>query len=106
MGVADHADVPSFGVIPGAIQVPPDGAPIVLLADAQTTGGYPVVAVAIAADMPRLAQLRPEAEVRFAEVTIATAVDALRRQGAALERGATLLHESAAWDDAWQGAGG
>jgi antagonist of KipI len=104
--VDERSDLPSFGVIPGAIQVPPDGAPIVLLADAQTTGGYPVVAVAIAADMPRLAQLRPGAEVRFAEVTIATAVDALRRQGAALERGATLLHESAAWDDAWQGAGG
>jgi len=102
----DHADLPSFGVISGSIQVPPDGAPIVLLADAQTTGGYPVVAVAIAADMPRLAQLRPGAEVRFAEVTIATAMDALRSQGAALERGATLLHESAAWDDAWQGAGG
>jgi antagonist of KipI len=104
--VHDRVDLPSFGVIPGSIQVPPDGTPIVLLADAQTTGGYPVVALAIAADMPRLAQLRPGAEVRFAEVTIATATDALRRQQAALERGATLLHESAAWDDAWQGAGG
>jgi allophanate hydrolase subunit 2 len=93
-------------VIPGCVQVPPDGVPIVLLADAQSTGGYPVVAVAIAADMPRLAQLRPGAEVRFAEVTIATATDALRRQQAALDRGATILHESAAWDDVWQGAGG
>ena len=93
-------------MIPGCVQVPPDGVPIALLADAQTTGGYPVVAVAIAADMPRLAQLRPGAEVRFAEVTATAAMDALRRQGAALERGATLLHESAAWDDAWQGAGG
>jgi antagonist of KipI len=104
--LAERVDLPSFGVIPGSIQVPPDGAPIVLLADAQTTGGYPVVAVAIAADMPRLAHLRPGAEVRFAEVTTATATDALRRQQAALERGATLIHESAAWDDAWQGAGG
>jgi 5-oxoprolinase (ATP-hydrolysing) subunit C len=104
--LADRADLPSFGVIPGSIQVPPDGAPIALLADAQTTGGYPVVAVAIAADMPHLAQLRPGAQVRFAEVPIATATYALRRQQAALERGATLLHESAAWDDAWQGAGG
>lgn len=102
----DRADLPSFGVIPGAVQVPPDGAPIVLLADAQTTGGYPVVAVAIAADMVHLAQLRPGAEVRFAEVTIAAATDALRRQRAALERGARLLHESAVWDDAWHGAGG
>jgi biotin-dependent carboxylase-like uncharacterized protein len=103
--IGDAAAHPSFGVIPGSIQLPPDGAPILLLADAQTTGGYPVAAVAIAADLPRLAQLRPGAEVRFAEVTRATAIEALRRQGAALERGATLLHESAAWDDAWQGAG-
>ena len=102
----DRPDLPSFGVIPGAIQVPPDGAPIVLLADAQTTGGYPVAAVAIAADMPRLAQLRPGAEVRFAEVTTAAATEALRRQEATLARGATLLRESATWDDAWQGAGG
>jgi antagonist of KipI len=102
----DRSDLPSFGVIPGTIQVPPDGAPVILLVDAQTTGGYPVVAVAIAADMPRLAQLRPGAEVRFAEVTIAAASEALRRQQASLARGTVLLHESAAWDDAWQGAGG
>ena len=104
--VDDRADLPSFGVMPGSIQVPPDGAPIVLLADAQTTGGYPVVAVAIAADVPRLGQLRPGAEIRFAETTIASATEALRRQRAALDLGARLLHESAAWDDAWQGAGG
>ena len=96
----------SFGVIPGAIQVPPDGAPIVLLADAQTIGGYPVAAVAIAADLPRLAQLRPGADVRFEAVSIVSAADALRRQHAALVRGAALLRESAALDDAWQGAGG
>jgi biotin-dependent carboxylase-like uncharacterized protein len=102
----DPADLPSFGLIPGSIQVPPDGVPIVLLADAQTTGGYPVMAVAIAADMPRLCQLRPGTEVHFAETTIAAATDALRRQQAALDRGARLLRESAAWDDAWHGAGG
>ena len=102
----DGADLPSFGLIPGSIQVPPDGAPILLLADAQTTGGYPVIAVAIAADMRRLGQLRPGAEVRFAETTIAVATDALRGQQAALDRGARLLRESAAWDDAWRGAGG
>jgi biotin-dependent carboxylase-like uncharacterized protein len=101
-----QAAVLSFGVVPGVIQVPPDGAPIVLLADAQTTGGYPVPAVAIAADVPRLAQLRPGAEIRFEEVPIASATEAIRRQRAALEHGAALLHESAAWDDAWRGAGG
>jgi antagonist of KipI len=97
--------LPSFAVVPGAIQVPPDGKPIILLADAQTTGGYPVIAVAIAADMPRLGQLRPGAEVRFEEVPIARATEILRQQAAAFERRARLLRESAGWDDAWQGAG-
>jgi antagonist of KipI len=98
--------LPSFGVLPGAIQVPPDGVPIVLLADAQTTGGYPVVGVAIAADMPRLAQLRAGAEVRFEVVSIASATAALRQQAATFERRARLLREATGWDDAWQGAGG
>jgi biotin-dependent carboxylase-like uncharacterized protein len=109
-GEAIHLDenvgLPSFGVVPGCIQVPPDGVPIVLLADAQTTGGYPVAAVTIAADLPRLAQLRPGAVVRFAEVSIEAATEALRRQHADLARGAAILRESAAWDEAWQGAGG
>ena len=98
--------LPSFGVVPGAVQLPPDGIPIVLLADAQTTGGYPVIAVAIAADMARLAQLRPGAEFRFEEVSIESATEALRRQAAAFERGGRILREAAGWDDAWQGAGG
>jgi biotin-dependent carboxylase-like uncharacterized protein len=98
--------VPSFGVIPGAVQLPPDGMPIVLLADAQTTGGYPVIAVAIAADLARLAQLRPGAELRFEEVSIESATEALRGQAAAFERGVRILREAAGWDDAWQGAGG
>jgi biotin-dependent carboxylase-like uncharacterized protein len=106
IGRAEPRDVLSFGVVPGVIQVPPDGSPIVLLADAQPTGGYPVAAVAIAADIPRLAQLRPGAEIRFEEVTIAAATEAIRRQQTALARGAALLHESAAWDEAWRGAGG
>jgi biotin-dependent carboxylase-like uncharacterized protein len=104
--VGTDAALPSFGVVPGAIQVPSDGAPIVLLADAQTTGGYPVPAVAIAADMVRLAQLRPGGEIRFTEVTTEVATAAIRGQEAALKRGAAFLRESAAWYDAWQGAGG
>jgi biotin-dependent carboxylase-like uncharacterized protein len=98
--------LPSFGVVPGGVQLPADGMPIVLLADAQTTGGYPIIAVAIAADMQRLAQLRPGAEFRFEEVSIALATEALRGQAAAFERRERVLREVAAWDDAWQGAGG
>ncbi|HBK56420.1 MAG TPA: hypothetical protein DDZ76_09090 [Xanthomonadales bacterium] len=46
-------------VAPGTVQLPPDGRPIILLADAQTIGGYPRIGHIIAADLPRLAQLRP-----------------------------------------------
>jgi biotin-dependent carboxylase-like uncharacterized protein len=59
----------------GAVQLPADGQPIVLLADHQTVGGYPVVAVTISADLPRLGQLGPGDDVRF----VLVAPDAARR---------------------------
>lgn len=55
----------SAPVAPGTVQLPPDGRPIVLLADAQTVGGYPRVGHVVAADLGRLAQLCPGAIVRF-----------------------------------------
>jgi biotin-dependent carboxylase-like uncharacterized protein len=61
----EQTDLPSQGVLPGAVQVPPDGRPIILGWDGPVTGGYPVIAGVIAADMPRLAQLRPGDAVRF-----------------------------------------
>jgi biotin-dependent carboxylase-like uncharacterized protein len=68
------------GIPLGAIQVPQDGQPIILFVDQQTTGGYPKIANVIAADMHRVGQLRPRDEVRFADVSIAEAVEALRAQ--------------------------
>jgi len=53
------AELPSEPVVPGAIQVPPDGRPVVLGPDAPTTGGYPVVAVVLDADLDRLAHVVP-----------------------------------------------
>jgi antagonist of KipI len=47
------------------VQLPPDGQPIVLLAEAQTIGGYPRIGHVVSADLPRLAQLRPGDSVRF-----------------------------------------
>ncbi|MDP1894800.1 MAG: biotin-dependent carboxyltransferase family protein [Hydrogenophaga sp.] len=70
---AAAADIVSDGVAPGAIQVPANGQPIVLLADGQTVGGYPKIATVISADLPRLAHLRPGAHVRFESVTLDTA---------------------------------
>jgi allophanate hydrolase subunit 2 len=53
-------------MVPGSVQVPPDGQPIVTLADGPTTGGYPKIATVLSADLPRLAQLVPgQARVRF-----------------------------------------
>ena len=62
----------------GAIQVPPDGTPIVALADRPVTGGYRVPAVVIGADIGRLARLHTSAEVRFASVSMDEARIALR----------------------------
>jgi len=58
-------ELPSHAVLPGMVQVPPDGQPIVLMADAQATGGYPRLAVLIEADLPRLAQCGPGQRLRF-----------------------------------------
>lgn len=63
----------SSGVAPGTVQVPPGGDPIVLMADAQTIGGYPRLAHVISVDFSRLAQLRPGDRVRFEPVTLAVA---------------------------------
>jgi allophanate hydrolase subunit 2 len=70
----------SLGVVPGAIQLPPDGAPIVLLADAQTTGGYPLLGAVIGADLPVLAQTLPGDQVRFSTISLAAAEQAWRDQ--------------------------
>ena len=81
----------SSPVAPGTVQLPPDGRPIVLLADAQTHGGYPRIAHVIRADLPQLAQLRPGDVVRFAPCTPAEAQAAWRAQQHALARLALML---------------
>ncbi|WP_374113572.1 5-oxoprolinase/urea amidolyase family protein [Microbacterium sp. zg.B48] len=58
-------ELPSEGMVPGALQVPPSGRPTILLADGPVTGGYPVLAVATDAALDLLAQARPGARVRF-----------------------------------------
>jgi len=61
--------LPSEGVYRGGIQVPPSGEPVLFLADHPVTGGYPVVAVVVDADVDRAAQVRPGQKVRFRWVT-------------------------------------
>ncbi|WP_219462697.1 biotin-dependent carboxyltransferase family protein [Nonomuraea rhizosphaerae] len=62
---AREGELPSEGMVTGAVQVPPSGQPIVFLADHPPTGGYPVIGVVRAADLPVAAQLRPGDKVRF-----------------------------------------
>jgi biotin-dependent carboxylase-like uncharacterized protein len=61
------------GVSLGAVQVTPSGQPIILFVEQQTTGGYPKIANIIAADLHRIGQLRPRAEIRFQRTSLAVA---------------------------------
>ncbi|MBI3145031.1 MAG: biotin-dependent carboxyltransferase family protein [Pseudogulbenkiania sp.] len=79
-------DLLSHGVLPGVVQVPPGGQPIVLMADAQTTGGYPRIATVIEADLWKLAQARPGAELHFVPCTLGDARRALQQHRYQLNR--------------------
>jgi antagonist of KipI len=74
----------------GTVQVPPDGNPIILMADRQTTGGYPKIAQVAAVDLPRLAQTRPLESLKFELVTLAEAQRAYLDR----ERELALIRES------------
>ena len=71
-------NIVSDGIVPGSIQVPGSGQPIVLLVDAQTTGGYPKIATVISTDLPLIGRRRPGSSVTFARVTQEEA-EAIRR---------------------------
>lgn len=80
----------SYGMVPGAVQIPPSGDPIVLLCDHATMGGYPVVATVISADLGVIAQRRPGDPVQFEVVEPDQAIEArnaLDRQLASAPRG-------------------
>jgi allophanate hydrolase subunit 2 len=66
----------SSGVIPGTIQVPPSGQPIILMGDAQTTGGYPRIGVVVRADLWKLAQAPLNGRLRLQQVDSAQALAA------------------------------
>ncbi|MBS0458271.1 MAG: biotin-dependent carboxyltransferase family protein [Proteobacteria bacterium] len=89
--LADPRQHLSEPVVPGTIQLPPDGQPIVLLADAQTVGGYARIGHAIAADLPRLAQRRTGQRVRFILVDAAHAARADAAQRARLGKAALAI---------------
>lgn len=84
----------SSGVLPGDVQVPADGLPIVLASDCQTIGGYPRIASVIRADQWQLAHLPPLTSVYFQPVTHAVARAALERQTRYLTRLAQAVEYS------------
>lgn len=89
----DRPEEISSPVAPGTVQLPPDGQPIVLLADAQTVGGYPRLGHVAAADLPRLAQLRPGDSLRFQACDMQTATRLACAARARVARIALLLDQ-------------
>jgi biotin-dependent carboxylase-like uncharacterized protein len=77
-------DIVSDGVAMGAIQVPGNGLPIILMADRQSTGGYPKIAAVIGPDLGRLAQAQGGTRIAFSKVSVAEAVAARRAEAEAL----------------------
>jgi biotin-dependent carboxylase-like uncharacterized protein len=90
--VPGGGEVPSMGLPLGAVQVPPDGRPIVMLADRPVTGGYPVPACVVRADVGRVAQLLPGDRIRFTVVS----ADEARAAWAAAARELELIEPVAA----------
>jgi len=82
---AREGEILTSGVVAGAVQIPSGGAPIVLLAEHQATGGYPVIATVISADLGLVAQRLPGERLRFTRVDRDLAVAALRDARAVLE---------------------
>lgn len=76
----------SHGILPGTVQLPPSGAPIVQMRDANTVGGYPKLGVVIAPDLRLLAQTRLGGRVRFVQVSRKEALEALRERKKLVDR--------------------
>lgn len=100
LALRSSLSIPSEPIIRGSIQVAGDGVPTVLLADHQTTGGYPKIATVISSDLDRVAQLRAGDSVRFEPVTARAAIDTVRAHAGQVDRyleqiskpGRTLTH--------------
>ena len=83
---ADDVDLISEAVVPGTVQVPPSGQPILLLGDCQTIGGYPKIAQVITVDLGMAAQVRAGDRVRFLEVSFGDAHQLFLQRERSLER--------------------
>ncbi len=75
-----NGNIISDAIAFGAVQVPGEGHPIVMMADRQTTGGYTKIANVISVDLPTLAQMRPEQTVHFQQISLAKAHELIARR--------------------------
>jgi 5-oxoprolinase (ATP-hydrolysing) subunit C len=91
------SEILSHPVVPGSIQVPGDGHPLVLLVDGPTIGGYPVAGVVSRAELPRLGQLRPGERLQLAPQDVDEARSAWRAQQRLLSTVADTLRADAVW---------
>ncbi|WP_426408458.1 biotin-dependent carboxyltransferase family protein [Bradyrhizobium ganzhouense] len=76
----------SHGIVPGVIQIPPNGQPIIQMRDAQTSGGYPKIATVIRADLWRVGQARLGSKLRFEQTAYSDALAAEAEMSAYLDR--------------------
>jgi biotin-dependent carboxylase-like uncharacterized protein len=86
-----HVEMRSYGVVPGLVQVPPGGQPIIQLSDANTAGGYPKIAAVIECDLWRVGQARPGDRLQFIECSWQQAREAQRAHDAWLDRTRALV---------------
>ncbi|HHW37358.1 MAG TPA: biotin-dependent carboxyltransferase family protein [Bacillales bacterium] len=93
--LSEKFELLSEGVTYGTIQVPSNGQPIILMADRQTTGGYPKIGQVISVDLPRLAQLQPKAAILFKEVPLKQAETELIKKEINLNELAMGIHMKA-----------
>lgn len=97
-------DIVSDGTCAGSIQIPASGRPIVLMAERQTTGGYPKIATVASVDLPRLAQIPSGRTICFASISQEKAEDLLITERSALRERLTNLVEKPETDDVSGGA--
>jgi biotin-dependent carboxylase-like uncharacterized protein len=84
--MSGQSELLSHGLVPGIIQVPSSGQPIIQMSDANTSGGYPKIGTVIEADMGRLAQARVADKLQFVQTTVADAIAALAAERAWLRK--------------------
>lgn len=92
---AKQQDLITDGIAFGSIQIPPDGQPIIMLADHQTTGGYPKLATVATVDLPLLAQSMPGDRLQFRLISVQEAQQLLRQQHEAMVEVINQMKEQA-----------